>query len=47
LIVTLSKPVDFPNPNEEIYFDISSTKTSPILNRIISTLQICDWKLFG
>merc|ERR1719491_140922 len=47
LIITLSKPVDVSNPNEEISFDMSSLKTNPILNQIISTLKICDWNLFG
>ena len=48
LVITLSKPVDDPNPNEETSFDMmSSTETNPILHHIISTFQIRDWKLFG
>jgi hypothetical protein len=48
LVITLSRPVDGPNPNEETSFDmLSTTETNPILHHIISTFQIRDWKLFG
>ncbi|MGK3752029.1 MAG: hypothetical protein ACI8RD_004333, partial [Bacillariaceae sp.] len=48
LVITVSKPVDVPNSNEETSFGMmSSMKTNPILHHIISTFQIRDWKLFG